>query len=429
MLTPGAGVLTTSSGQRAEVRSFGDLHAPDMSQSIAKMGARSSTPVPRVMLYAHDASGFGHLRRVSRLAAGLQGECACLILTGSREAAWLVDHSCEFVKLPSWESVFRSPGSLNTGGLWLDLSKDEARRFRSDLIVQLVSVVAPAAFIVDYLPLGLRNELLTTLRTIQSRKYLLLRGVIDSVDAELRALLASEAIAALYDRLFVAADKRVSDVINDLPLSDSARAKCDWVGYITHVQNEVETLKGSATHVVCSAGSGLRGEALFAECFRAALHYPEVLFDIVLGPRCTLSVQVQESVPANVRVSRVRPDLPDLHATADVVITSGGYNSLLEAAGGGAEIIVSPVNSGPKDEQVRHARAFQMFYPIMVADTPSDVRSLLGPAIAAARQGRRRRLTLAVDGVARIRHLILGDLGIEVDLEETRTATRRLAYP
>lgn len=312
--------------------------------------------------------------------------------------------------------MFRPRAANPNGPLWLDLSKEETVRFRSSLIEKIITTFSPDALIVDYLPYGLRNELLTTLLNVRTQKYLLLRGIVDSADYELREILASTDLATIYDRLLIAADRRVIEPLDDLPLSNSAKAKCEWIGYMT--PNGVASQSVRRTNaidrdkiwVVCSAGSGLRGEALFSECIRIAGKHPSVFFDIVLGTRSTLTYADFDALPNNLRLSQLRKDLPALHATADIVITSGGYNSLLEAAAGGAEMIVCPVNRGMKDEQIRHARQLQNFYPLAIADDPINIGPLLQKAIANALSHRTLRLTLETEGVRNARDLIMRDL-------------------
>lgn len=371
---------------------------------------------PRILLYAHDGSGFGHLMRISRLASRLQGRCTCLILTGTREAAWFVDPSCEFMKLPSWASMFRRQAGANTGKLWHEMPKEDIVRFRSQLIESISTVFAPDAIIVDYLPFGLRNELLDTLRKTPARKYLIMRSVIDSSDTELRSILSSTEFAELYDRVLVAADKRLTDALNDFPLCAAARAKCEWIGYIT---NSCSSRKAKGcTHdshsksiqVVCSAGSGLRGESLFSECIDAAPRHPLATFEVVVGARSSFVAASSDELLKNIRLSTFRTDLPELHANADVVVTSGGYNSILEAMIGGAEIVVSPVNEGLKDEQLRHAQQLQRYYPIAIATSPSELPRLLSQAIHNASTGRVLQFPLAIDGIERAADIICGEL-------------------
>jgi len=55
----------------------------------------------RILLFVFDGTGLGHLRRMSRIAERLQREFVVLVVTGMREAAWLVPASCEVMILPN----------------------------------------------------------------------------------------------------------------------------------------------------------------------------------------------------------------------------------------------------------------------------------------------------------------------------------------
>ena len=91
-------------------------------------------------------------------------------------------------------------------------------------------------------------------------------------------------------------------------------------------------LPAGAKWVVCSAGGGKNGEDLIESCWQLSQLYPELYFDIVTGPRSRL--QFSRRCVAHGRVSVVDANhaaLPAMHAAADIVITRGGYNSLIEA--------------------------------------------------------------------------------------------------
>jgi hypothetical protein len=141
-----------------------------------------------------------------------------------------------------------------------------------------------------------------------------------------------------------------------------------------------------------------------------AFMYPSALFDVILGTRATFVRCPQ--LPKNLRISFGRSDLPDLHSMADVVVTSGGYNSLMEAVCGTAQIVVCPVNKGMKDEQRKHALRLQKHYPITIASTPSALPSLLRKAMENSLHSHQRKQTLMTDGARQAAELIYADLGL-----------------
>jgi hypothetical protein len=61
----------------------------------------------RAIFFVFDGgTGLGHLRRLSCIARALQGQFACLIVTGHRASAnWFVPPECEHVHVPARDSL------------------------------------------------------------------------------------------------------------------------------------------------------------------------------------------------------------------------------------------------------------------------------------------------------------------------------------
>src|SRR5438105_2980643 len=113
----------------------------------------------RLLMICHDGKGLGHLRRISRIAGFLQGEFACLVMTGMAEASWLVPSNCEFIKLPNWDGLSKLRASRLGRTVWLDAPSEEVVRLRSELIKGVEQAFRPSAILVDYIPFGIREEL------------------------------------------------------------------------------------------------------------------------------------------------------------------------------------------------------------------------------------------------------------------------------
>src|ERR1700733_8935794 len=88
----------------------------------------------RVLLFCHDGTSLGHLRRISRVAGILQHSFVTLVLTGMREASWIVDADCEFVKIPSWDGIVSTRAKRLGRPRWAELDKSQALKLRSDFI-------------------------------------------------------------------------------------------------------------------------------------------------------------------------------------------------------------------------------------------------------------------------------------------------------
>ena len=107
--------------------------------------------------------------------------------------------------------------------------------------------------------------------------------------------------------------------------------------------------------------------------------------------------------------------MPYLYASADLVISSGGYNSLLETLQGKAKILCLPFWKNHRDEQYRHATCLQKFVNIEVSTDVSALPVLFERAIASldCHGHHDRGAELDFNGGANIEKIVLGDLWSE----------------
>jgi predicted glycosyltransferase len=351
--------------------------------------------------------GLGHLRRISRLAGALRERFSTLVLSGLREAAWIVPPGCGLVKLPDWDGISRERSRRAGVTPWIDLSGDEANAFRAGAIREMAALYCPDAIVVDYLPFGQRRELESLLASRDTLRYFLHRGLSDTSDSAILRGDATREIAARYDRILVAADPRLVDVAEEDGYCDEARARLSYVGFIAP---EAAPRGAEWTPaVVCSGGGGYLAEETMRACLDIAARHPRIPFRIVLGPRSRLSA-AELSPPANCELHQRRDDLPELHASAAVVVSSGGYNSVLESALGGARLIVHPSQSGDDDEQIRFAERLSAHHPVSRLDRLDGLEDAILREWAAALEGPATPLALRTGGGERIGEILAEDL-------------------
>jgi len=364
-----------------------------------------------ILFFVHDGSGLGHLRRVCRVADAVQGPCASLVVTGHRAVAWMLSAECEFVHLPSWDSIDASRSRYWNRTSWM-VEESAGRQCRADLLSATFKAFSPHAIVVDYHPFGRYGELREILAHTSARKYLLLRGVIDGDDVEMLCGNASAEIAEVFDAIIVACDRRVIDVAASYDLAPRAAGMLTYVGYIValprvdrSIIRHAAGVPRDAPWVVCSAGGGKRGERLIEECVDAAAAFPGARFDVVVGPRSRLVIPV--AVPPNCRVFAERRDLPEWHGACDVLVTAGGYNSVLEAAAGGARLLVRPTDSNGDAEPREHATRLSAEYPVMIADDAESLRAGIESCLLQTMRAPRPVFPYSMEGLQTLRSLIL----------------------
>lgn len=370
----------------------------------------------RILFFVHDGSGLGHLRRIGRIASELQGPCACLVVSGMRQASWIVPNSCEVLQLPNWNGFSASRSKYWNRPVWLNVQQNEAKRIRSVLLSAAVRAFAPDAIVVDYLPFGIRNELKGVLAQTHAKKYLILRGLIDASDYDILCGKASKDIAKMYDAILVTADSRIVDVGNEYSFEDMALSKLRYVGYVMPepadrlVVRRDRGIPEGKPWVVCSGGGGMNAELYLRECIVVASGMPAFEFDIVFGPLANESLTCDLEIPKNCRVHSESMCMPELHSSCDVVITAGGYNSIMEAASGGAKIIVYSNQKGTDDEQRNNAERMAAYYPIKLITDITSFQDEIPSAVRDFATQPQSRLSLNTDGLKIIREYVLREL-------------------
>jgi predicted glycosyltransferase len=357
----------------------------------------------RALLFVHDGTSLGHLRRISRIAEALQGPFACLIVTGMREAHRIVPRTCELLTLPSWNGLIKER-ALRAGRVpWWNEPKDISRRLRSDLIQSVVTTFDPDLIIVDYLPYGQYGELENVLAASQAIKYFLLRGIVDASDLQLLGGFSTDAIASTFDRIVLAIDDKVLDVGRTYQFTPSAQAKCTYVGYVAPLSSNSSVVRkryrvtSDLQWVVCSAGGGRNAELFALECIGLSRRFPTARFDVVIGPMSTLDRHELLDIPGNCTLHAYCDDLAEMNAAADVIVCGGGYNTLCEAIKGGAHIVIHPNQGADCDEQRMHAALLNHHYPIEFAPDIEGIvdglRAALTRALEHGRQTHRLKMT------------------------------------
>lgn len=384
----------------------------------------------RIIFFVFDGgTGVGHLRRLACIAKCLQGPFSCLIVSGHRTASnWFVSEECEYVHLPSWDSLIPEKSGYWKRAPFVDMEKNEAIRFRKEILHGIVRGYKPDAIFVDHLPLGAGEELDEIIENVNAKKYFVTRGVLNQTEDINKLILggkAKEYLENFYDRIFVACDKKILDFTKKYNLSENLKNKTIHTGYVTEQIINSDILKireerglgKNDVWVVCSAGGGQRGENLIQECLRIAEQTPDVFFDILLGPRS--SIQWKNSLMTCVEKNKMRLHkesqyLRYMHVGSDIVISSGGYNSLLEAIQGNASIISFPYRLDHKDEQFLHSSYLLKYLNLKVSTDLADLDSFLKKTIEEVKSNiyKDRRKEINLVGAEYIKKIVWEDLDI-----------------
>ena len=339
--------------------------------------ARNSTY--NILMYSHDTYGLGHIRRTMAIAAHLLGpRVNILILTGSPIAGRF--------SFPEQIDFVRIPGMIKkTNDEYLPLSiKINARHaldIRKNIITATAKTFQPQLFIVDKEPLGLRKEVLPTLKWLQrsrpdTRAILGLRDIMDdaaTVKKDWQDKGVYEILQNLYSEIWVYGNREFYDPIKEYDIAESISQKMYFTGYIPrktpgpeavrNIRKELGVKPEEKLVVVSTGGGGdgylvMRNYVTMLESAAKPLPFKSVLITGPFMPKNKRRKIFKRARKLGVRGFHFYRQMEKIFAAADLAVCMGGYNTLCEILNQGTPSLVIPRET-PRKEQLIRAQAFK----------------------------------------------------------------------
>ena len=341
--------------------------------------ARNSTY--NILMYSHDTYGLGHIRRTMAIAAHLLGpRVNILILTGSPIAGRF--------SFPEQIDFVRIPGMIKkTNDEYLPLSiKINARHaldIRKNIITATAKTFQPQLFIVDKEPLGLRKEVLPTLKWLQrsrpdTRAILGLRDIMDdaaTVKRDWQEKGVYEILQNLYSEIWVYGNREFYDPIKEYDIAESISQKMYFTGYIPrkmpgqeavrNIRKELGVKPEEKLVVVTTGGGGdgylvMRNYVNMLESAAKPLPFKSVLITGPFMPKNKRRKIFKRARKLGVRGYHFYRQMEKIFAAADLAVCMGGYNTLCEILNQGTPSLVIPRET-PRKEQLIRAQAFKRY--------------------------------------------------------------------
>lgn len=329
-------------------------------------------------MYSHDTYGLGHIRRCLAIALSLRKSPAdILILTGSVLAGrFKIPRRIDFVRIPGMIKV------TNEQYLPLSMKLDAAEvlEIRKRIILATAMAFKPDFFIVDKAPLGLKREVVDTLRWIKDElpgcaSILGLRDIMDSAHAtieEWREKGIYDAMTEFYREIWVYGCREFYDPIREYEIPRHVAEKMFFTGYIRRrIPSEEEVLAARKALglledeklVLVTIGGGGDGHPVvntFLSAFEPALGgAPEGMrVAIVTGPFISdrdYHDVLRRSEAMGFTTLKFHRYMEALIGAAQVVVSMGGYNTVCEIASQGKPFLIVP-RTVPRQEQLIRAQ-------------------------------------------------------------------------
>jgi predicted glycosyltransferase len=383
----------------------------------------------RLLIYAQDTRGLGHVRRCGLIAREILREApdaSVLMVTKSGWASQL--------RLGERFDVVKLPGQLTVGETVGEARAAERRRIRdmrAALIRDAVEHMAPHLVLIDNEPLGYQGELALAMERLSPRTRLVfgLRDVVDEPSQTLerwQRLGVMDALEKRYDDVLVYGHPDVTDTLEAYGFSSAVRSKATFTGYVCRnpaedvspdaARDAIGAHDGRPVVVVTGGGGHDAGAVLMAALEAAESIDAEPLLLLVTGPFMPAEIRGAIRERALARGHRVRRevDLLSAMAAARAVVSMGGYNTTAEAVALGRRPIVFPRHLD-KSEQLIRARAFDRLGLAHCIEPDGDVVAQITAALrtelAPPADNAHRGLEYLDLGARRTARLILDSVG------------------
>ena len=339
----------------------------------------SRKPTYNIVMYSHDTYGLGHIRRTMAIATRLRSpQTNVLILTGSPIAGRF--------SFPEQIDFVRIPGMIKkTNEEYLPLSikinPKQALDIRKNIITATVKTFQPDLFIVDKEPLGLKKEILPTLKWLerwhpQTKTVLGLRDIMDDAFTIKKAWKNKNIYKILdkyYSEIWTYGNREFYDPIKEYNIPDAIHQKIFFTGYIPRaVVKKKDALKEKGRYkigmeeklVVVTTGGGGDGypvmDSYLTMLERFGMQFPfrSVLITGPFMPKHQRSNIFKRGRKLGVLVFHFYRQMEKILAAADLVVSMGGYNTLCELMSQKTLTLLIPRET-PRMEQSIRARCFK----------------------------------------------------------------------
>jgi predicted glycosyltransferase len=261
----------------------------------------------------------------------------------------------------------------------IKINPQQAVDIRTNIITATAQTFLPNLFIVDKEPLGLKKEVLPTLRWLRrclpnTRTILGLRDIMDEADivrSDWKKKGVYQILDELYSEIWIYGNQDLYDPISEYEMPGSVSRKMHFTGYIPRNIPGKEAvarikrkyaIKSDEKLVLVTTGGGGDGHSVmhhFLTMLEETPHQTPFKSILITGP--FMPKHEREDILSRAKRLGIRTwefyqRMEEIMAAADLVITMGGYNTICEILSQGTISLVIPRET-PRKEQLIRAKA------------------------------------------------------------------------
>jgi predicted glycosyltransferase len=406
-----------------------------------------------IMLYSHDSYGLGHIRRSLEIATHLSHsipQASLIMLTGSMQAhAYPLPERMEYIKLPALTKDAQGQYCSRLLPHTIDITS----KLRQRIILESVRNLKPDVLLVDKVAAGIRGELLPALNFIKTnlpatRMVLGMRDIEDHPDHVHADWAKSGTLSLLknmYHAIFLYGSLSIYNPVTEYGLSPNIEKKLIPCGYVGRTQPNLsrehirEQFKLQTDRLVLvTPGGGDDGYPLlktYVTMLRKQFASSRPTFDTLLvtgplmDPRKRLRLQQAAKSELALTVTDFTPRLYEYLTAADLVVSMGGYNTIVEILAANQRGIIVP-RIHPRLEQCIRAERLaakgliEMIHPTKL--TPNNLFHAITRSLQGPRPPQPQDIGVGLDGAANVSRAMKQ---LYVDSQRNKVNTVQLPRP
>ncbi len=380
----------------------------------------------RVAIFSHDTLGLGHLQRSLNISRALTARfpgVSILLLTGSPAVhRYALPQGVDYIKLPAVRKV----GSERYQARSLGLSDAGILKLRSNILLRSLQDYDPHVLLVDHAPVGMKGELRPALEWLRDNrptciKMLGLRDVLDDPEGVVASWQEHgiyDVLREIYQHILIYGQADVFDPAVAYRFPPEVRSKVVYCNYVVDLDPPAEGAElarhGSRPLVVVTVGGGDGGEPLIGAYLdmlsssSAPIGYDTILLTGPFLDRDALARFREQASGLPVTLLDFVPSTSPYLERADLVICTGGYNTVVQTLRFGKKALLVPRVMHRKEQLIRATRLAELGLVTLLPPgdvTPEHLRACVEAALASPSQPlveARAADRVRFDGAARV---------------------------
>lgn len=334
----------------------------------------ADSSIYNILMYSHDTYGLGHIRRSIAIASHLSGkEVNILILTGSPIAGrFTLPEQVDFVRIPGM--IKKTNDEYHSLSIRID--PNQALTIRKNIIAATAKAFKPDLFIVDKEPLGLKREVLPTLKWLRkfmpaSKTILGLRDILDESRVVCKDWLDKDVysyLEELYDEIWIYGNREIYNPITEYQIPSGLGPKIRFTGYIPRkqwpqsvrrkIRKRYRILDEDTFLLVTTGGGGDGCELLdhylsMHDFFPTSLPFKSLIITGPFMPKSSRELIKGRAKRYGIKSLPFHPRMEQLIGAADLVISMGGYNTICEILSQQTPALIIPRETPRKEQLIR----------------------------------------------------------------------------